>query len=159
MERDIIDGAWWVRQRGPNDEVVVGVTGGVAPKAIKTVGMIGERRHDVGLLAVTSADRLNAGWTASQRVRERGLASARDHVERLMEATPPHCTIVMVTDAHPALLGTVLGHRARALGVKHFGQTGNIMDLYAHYGIDANAIIGAGETMSSGQQLTTQRTV
>ena len=36
-----------------------------------------EDRRDVGLLAVTSADRLNAGWTAAQRARERGLVHAR----------------------------------------------------------------------------------
>jgi pyruvate dehydrogenase E1 component len=30
----------------------------------------------------------------------------------------------------------------RPLGVEHFGQTGSIPDLYRHYGIDANAIVG-----------------
>ena len=44
-----------------------------------------EDRRDVGLLAVTSADRLNAGWTAAQRARERGLVHARSHIERLLD--------------------------------------------------------------------------
>lgn len=59
MERDIIDVAYRLLQRGPNAEVVVAVTGVVSPEAINAVGMIGEHRHDVGLLAVTSSDRLN----------------------------------------------------------------------------------------------------
>jgi pyruvate dehydrogenase E1 component len=36
-------------------------------EAIAAAGLIGEGRRDVGVLAVTSADRLNAGWTAAQR--------------------------------------------------------------------------------------------
>lgn len=90
---------------------------------------MGEGRRDVGLLAVTSADRLNAGWSAAQRARERGLVHARAHIERLMADLAPHCGIVTVCDAHPATLGwlgAIRGHRTRALGVEHFGQTGSI---------------------------------
>ena len=61
-----------------------------------------------------------------------------------MADVPPHCGIVTVCDAHPATLGwlgAIHGHRTRALGVEHFGQTGSIPDLYRHYGIDANAIV------------------
>jgi pyruvate dehydrogenase complex dehydrogenase (E1) component len=108
---------------------MVAYTGAVAPEAIEAVGLMGEDRRDVGLLAVTSADRLNAGWTAAQRARERGLVHARSHIERLMADVPPHCGIVTVCDAHPATLGwlgAIHGHRTRALGVEHFGQTGSI---------------------------------
>ncbi len=62
---------------GRTAEVVVAYTGAVAPEAIEAVGLMAEDRRDVGLLAVTSADRLNAGWTAAQRARERGLVHAR----------------------------------------------------------------------------------
>ena len=64
------------------------ITGAVAPEAIEAVGLMAEDRRDVGLLAVTSADRLNAGWTAAQRARERGLVHARSHVERLLADVP-----------------------------------------------------------------------
>ena len=118
-----------MRKPGPNCQVVVAYTGAVAPEAIEAVGLMGEDRRDVGLLAVTSADRLNAGWTAAQRARERGLVHARSHIERLMADVPPDCGIVTVCDAHPATLGwlgAIHGHRTRALGVEHFGQTGSI---------------------------------
>src|SRR3954447_18885389 len=69
LRQAIIDGAYWMRKSGPNCQVVVAYTGAVAPEAIEAVGLIGEDRRDVGLLAVTSADRLNAGWTAAQRAR------------------------------------------------------------------------------------------
>ncbi len=86
-------------------EVVVAYTGAVAPEAIEAVGLMAEDRRDVGLLAVTSADRLNAGWTAAQRARERGLVHARSHIERLLDELPPHCGLVTVLDGHPATLG------------------------------------------------------
>jgi pyruvate dehydrogenase E1 component len=130
--------------------------GAVAPEAIEAVGMMGEDRRDVGLLAITSADRLNAGWTAAQRARERGLVHARSLIERLLDDVPPHCGIVTVLDGHPATLGwlgAVHGHRVRSLGVEHFGQTGTIADLYRHYGIDANAIAAAAQAIAPGRPI------
>src|SRR5271163_1694644 len=115
-----------------------------------------EDRRDVGLLAVTSADRLNAGWTAAMRARERGRDHARSHVERLLADLPSYCGIVTVLDGHPATLawlGAVYGHHVRALGVEHFGQTGSIADLYRHYGIDANAIIAAAQAIAPGRPI------
>ena len=156
LERDIIDGAYWLRKPGPNAQVVVAYQGAVAPEAIEAVGLMGEDRRDVGLLAITSADRLNAGWTAAQRARERGLLHARSHVERMLADLPPYCALITVIDGHPATLawlGSVHGHRTRALGVEHFGQTGTIADLYRHHGIDSTAILRSAEAMSVGSPI------
>ena len=153
LRQAIVDGAYWLREPGPNCQVVVAYAGALAPEAIHAVGLMAEDRRDVGLLAVTSADRLNAGWTAACRARERGLVHARSHVERLFAGLPPHCGIVSVLDGHPATLawlGAVRGHKVRPLGVEHFGQTGSIPDLYRHYGIDANAIIAAAQAIAPG---------
>ena len=162
LERAIIDGAYWIREPGPNAHIVVAYTGAVAPEAIQAVGLMGEFRRDVGLLAITSADRLNAGWTAAQRARERGSPHAQSHIERLLEGLPPYCAIITVTDAHPAALGwigSVWGHRTHSLGVEHFGQTGIIADLTAHNGIDTQAIILAAEAMTTGRPVLGLRVV
>ncbi|HEU5019529.1 MAG TPA: transketolase [Pseudolabrys sp.] len=156
LERDIVDGAYWLRPPGPNAQVVVAYTGVIAPEAIAAIGLMGEDRRDIGLLAVTSADRLNAGWTAAQRARERGLVHARSHIERLLADVPPHCGLVTVLDGHPATLawlGAVYGHRTRSLGVEHFGQTGSLADLYRHYGIDSNAIVAAAQAIAPGKPI------
>jgi pyruvate dehydrogenase E1 component len=156
LRQAIVDGAYWLRQPGPNCQVVVAYTGAVAPEAIQAVGLMAEDRRDVGLLAVTSADRLNAGWTAAQRARERGLVHARSHIERLFADVPANCGMVTVLDGHPATLawlGAVCGHRVRPLGVEHFGQTGSIAELYRHYGIDANAIVAAAESIAPGRPI------
>ncbi|MGE0241131.1 MAG: transketolase, partial [Parvibaculaceae bacterium] len=152
----IVNGGYWMRKPGPNAQVIVAYTGCLAPEAIEAIGLMAEDRRDVGLLAVTSADRLNAGWTAAQKAREHGLVHARSHVERLLADVPPQCALVTVIDGHPATLawlGAVSGHRTRSLGVEHFGQTGTIADLYRHYGIDANGIVAAAQAVSPGRPI------
>ena len=156
LRHAIIDGAYWLRKPGPNCQVAVAYTGAVAPEAIQAVGLMAEDRRDVGLLAVTSADRLNAGWTAASRARERRLVHARSHIERLLNDVPPDSGLVTVLDGHPATLswlGGVHGHRTRGLGVEHFGQTGSLPDFYRHYGIDANAIIAAAQALTAGRPI------
>ena len=156
LAEDIINGAYWLRRPGPNAQVVVAYTGAVAPEAIAAVGLMGEDRRDIGLLAITSADRLNAGWTAASRARERGLVHARSHVERLLAEVPSHCGLVTVLDGHPATLawlGSVHGHRTRSLGVEHFGQTGTVADLYRHHGIDTDAIVSAAAALVPGRPI------
>ena len=154
LREAITDGAYWLRKPGPNAEVVVAYTGAVAPEAIEATGFIGESRRDVGLLAITSVDRLHAGWTAARQLRRdrRGLPHL-SHIEKLFTPLPRECGIVTVIDGHPAALGwlgSVRGHRVEALGVEHFGQTGSIDELYRSYGIDANAIIDAAESLTAG---------
>ncbi|KAA0912976.1 transketolase [Aquicoccus porphyridii] len=148
-----IDGAYWLRPPGPNCEVVIAYQGAVADEAIAAAGMIGGARRDVGVLAVTSADRLNAGWTAAQRERARGNTGAVAHVERLLAALPHECALVTAIDGHPATLGwlgAVAGHRTIPHGVEHFGQTGTIGDLYRHFRIDRHALAASVQGLTSG---------
>ena len=182
LREAIIGGGYWLRRPEPGTDLAIVYTGAVAPEAIEAAGLLAEDRRGVGVLAVTSADRLSAGWHAAQRAREaagvgpfamgvRPLASTgasnldvggegsdplsgegsdphRCHVELLLSALPRDAAIVTVTDAHPealSWLGGVCGHRVRALGVEHFGQSGSIPELYGHYGLDVNAILAAAE--------------
>lgn len=143
-----IDGGYWLRRPGPNCDVVIAYQGVVAPEAIRAAGLIAENRRDVGVLAVTSADRLNAGWTAAQRARARGRTDAQSAVETLLQDLPPHCRLITVIDGHPASLawlGAVHGHRTLALGTEHFGETGTVGDLYRSQGIDTDAILRAAQ--------------
>jgi pyruvate dehydrogenase E1 component len=156
LASDIIQGGYWLRPPGPNCEVVIAYQGAVAPEAIAAAGLLAEDRRDIGVLAVTSADRLNAGWQAAERARGRGQANATSHVERLIAGLPPHCGLVTVIDGHPATLawlGGVHGRRVKALGVEHFGQTGTIPDLYRHYGLDTAHILAAAAVAAPGRPL------
>ena len=156
FEQGVIDGAYWLREPGPNAEVVIAYQGTVATEAIEAAGRMMGARRDIGVLAVTSADRLNAGWTAARRARARGHETATSLAERLMGQLPPHCTLITVIDGHPATLswlGAVAGHRTIPLGVEHFGQTGTIADLYRHFGIDADAIVAAAARITQGRPI------
>jgi len=151
-----VDGGYWLRKPGPNSDVVIAFQGAVAPEAIKAAGHLAGSRRDTGVLAVTSADRLNAGWTAAQRARSRNTPDAVSCVERLLNDLPPHCTLITVIDGHPATLawlGSVAGHRTVPLGVEHFGQTGTISDLYRHYGIDAQGILEKVAGLTAGRPI------
>ncbi|GAB5457836.1 MAG: transketolase [Henriciella sp.] len=154
FRRGVIDGAYWLREPGPNCEVVIAYQGCVAPEAIEAAGRIGNGRRDIGVLAVTSADRLNSGWTAARRARARGQSEAVSQIERLMAPIGQNATLITVTDGHPATLawiGGVKGHQTVPLGVEHFGQTGTVSDLYRHFQIDADAIVAAASRISPGR--------
>jgi pyruvate dehydrogenase E1 component len=151
LARDIVDGGYWMRRPGPNAEVIVACAGALAPEAIAAVGMLGGRFRDVGLLAVTSADRLHAGWSAAQAARAAG-ADATAHIERLLEPAPRHAALVTVIDGHPATLawlGGVTGLRTRPLGVEHFGQSGSIAEIHRHFGLDAAGIAAAATALAA----------
>ncbi|PCI47267.1 MAG: transketolase [Alphaproteobacteria bacterium] len=156
FRQGVIDGGYWLREPGPNAEIVIVYQGCVAPAAIEAAGRISNDRRDIGVLAVTSADRLNAGWTAAKRSRRCGCVSAQSQIERLLEKLPGNCLMITVIDGHPltlAWLGSVSGHKVAPLGVEHFGQTGTMADLHKHFGIDANAIVEAADRLTAGRPL------
>jgi pyruvate dehydrogenase E1 component len=153
LREAIIQGGYWLRRPEPGTDLAIVYTGAVAPEAIEAAGLLGEDKRGVGVLAVTSADRLSAGWHAAQRAREgmvgrMGSDPVCSHIETLLGELPRDAALITVTDAHPealSWLGGVCGHRVRALGVEHFGQSGSIPELYGHYGLDVNAILAAAE--------------
>ncbi|MGO9467149.1 MAG: transketolase, partial [Isosphaeraceae bacterium] len=112
-----------------------------------------------GLLVVTSAGRLHRDWLTAGRARTGGDGNARSHVERLLAALAPRAALVTVLDGHPAALswlGAVAGHRVEALGVDRFGQSGDILDLYREYGLDAMSIVAAAARACLDQLAITQ---
>lgn len=155
LASDIIRGGYWLVPPTPNCEAIIAYQGVLASEAITAAGMIGGERRNVAVLAVTSADRLNAGWHGAQRARLHGDRDATCHIETLLADAPDSAALVTVIDGHPATLGwlgSVRGHRAITLGVEHFGQTGTVTDLYRHFGIDAAAIANAAQSLFGGRR-------
>ena len=151
----MIAGGYWLRPPAPGAELAIVYCGAVAAEALAAHQEILDDLPGAGLLAVTSADRLNAGWHAAEQAR-RGAgisggaaAAGRDTlaaVESLLGPLAPDAALVTVIDGHPATLswlGAVRGHSVQALGVEHFGQSGDLADLYRHYRIDTEAILDA----------------
>ncbi len=156
FKANVIDGAYWWREPGPNCDLIIAYQGAVANEAIKAAGVIGTDRRDIGVLAVTSADRLHENWRSTQKIRANGDNEISAHIERLMGSLPPHCRIITVIDGHPTTLswlGSVGGHQTIPLGVDQFGQTGKISDLFRHFGIDAASIVDTVDNLTCGKRL------
>jgi pyruvate dehydrogenase E1 component len=152
----MIMGGYWLREPAQGADLAIAYTGAVVPEATAAMGQILEIEPDAGLLAVTSADRLNAGWQAAIKARRYSDDVPQSHVERLLAPLSRNARLVTVLDGHPATLGwlgSVRGHRVEALGVEHFGQTGTVPDLYREYGIDSEAIFRAAlATLPKGRR-------
>ena len=150
----IIQGGYWLREPEPGSDLIVAYTGAVAPEAIEAAGLLAENRRGLGVLAITSADRLSAGWHAACRARERGEQGGASHIEQLLAGLSRDAGIITLVDGHPetlSWLGAVRGHEVRALGVEHFGQSGSIPELYSHHGLDADAILAAAKSVGRGR--------
>src|SRR5271165_1542926 len=145
-ERAVIAGAHWVVPPADGARIAIGYQGPVAPEASAAFAELAAEEPGAGLLAITSPDRLYGGWLAAMRERRNGKRTAASHVERVLAPLAPHAALVTVLDGHPAThtwLGAVRGQRVVPLGPDHFGQSGDIPDLYHEYDIDQNAILDA----------------
>jgi pyruvate dehydrogenase E1 component len=138
-------GGYWMVPPAPGARIAIAYQGPVAPEALAAFELLREEEPEAGLLAITSADRLHAGWLAARR-RARAGHGVPSWIEGLLAPMAPGSALVTVIDGHPAAhawLGAVRGQRVVPLGVDHFGQAGDIPDLYREYGLDADAILDA----------------
>jgi pyruvate dehydrogenase E1 component len=142
---DVIAGAHWITPPAPGATLAIATQGAVAGEAAAAFAEIASEIPGAGLLAITSPNRLYAGWRAAQRSRRAGVP-ATSHIETLLAPLAKSGAIVSVLDGHPAAhawLGGVHGQRVYPLGPDRFGQSGDITDLYREYEINAAAIIDA----------------
>ena len=147
----VIAGAYWLVRPAPGAELSIVYCGAIAPEARCALDQILEDIPGAGLLAVTSPDRLHREWSAALASRARG-DRRRSHVESLLDAAAPGAAFVTIIDGPPATLswlGGVKGHRVVPLGVDHFGQSGDLPDLYRAYRLDADAIVEAAASALS----------
>jgi pyruvate dehydrogenase E1 component len=150
---DALQGAYWLNPPAPGASLAIAVSGAVMPEALEAWAAVQEDAPGAGLLAVTSPDLLHRGWTAAGRARWTGAPRRLAHVETLLAPLASDAGLVTVLDGSPAALswlGSVRGHRLRALGVERFGQTGDLIDLYRSYRLDADAILDAAADLALG---------
>jgi pyruvate dehydrogenase E1 component len=142
----VVAGGHWVVPPAQGTRIALAYQGPVAPEAVAAFEELAAEEAGAGLLAITSPDRLHAGWLAAMRARRTGDRGAVSHVEQLLAPLAPGAALVTVLDGHPAThawLGAVRGQRVVPLGPDRFGQSGDIPDLYREYGLDADAILDA----------------
>ena len=146
LRGDILSGAYWVKRPAPGSDLVLAYCGVTAPEVHAALEARADDVPGAGVLAITSPDRLYAGFRAAAQARRAGQQDAESFIEKLLAPLSPSAAIVTVHDGHPAALGwlgSVRGHRCQALGVDRFGQAGNIASLFKEYGIDTETVIDA----------------
>ena len=145
-EDDAIAGAYWLREPSGQADAAIAYCGAVAPEARAAWEALSDDIPGLGLLAVTSPDRLHRDWSAQRAARWTGKAQGASHIENLLGALSPDAGLVTVLDGSPSALswlGGVRGHRVSPLGTDRFGQTGDLPDLYRSYRLDSEAMIDA----------------
>ncbi len=141
----VIAGGHWVVPPAAGAPIAIAYQGPIAPEAEAAFAELQAEVPGAGLLAVTSPDRLHAGWLDANRARRAGTPMP-SHIETLLAPLAPGAALVTVLDGHPAAhswLGAVRGQRVVPLGPDHFGQSGDLPDLYREYGVDTDAILDA----------------
>jgi len=141
----VIAGAHWIVPPAQGARIAIAYQGPVAQEAEAAFAELVSEEPGAGLLAITSPDRLHAGWTTAARIRRTGQP-AMSHIETILAPLARDAALVTVLDGHPAAhswLGAVRGQRVVPLGPDHFGQSGDMIELYAEYGIDTDAILDA----------------
>jgi pyruvate dehydrogenase E1 component len=139
--RAVLAGGYVLRPSAGPPAVTIAAMGVSVVEACAAAAELESSGIAAEVVCITSADLLYRALRARQ-----GLAAGDDAI--LAELFPPEraAPIVTIQDGHPhalAFLGAVNNTPLSGLGVDDFGQSGDVDDLYRHFGIDAETIIGA----------------
>jgi pyruvate dehydrogenase E1 component len=139
--RDVLSGGYALRRADRSPLVVLVGVGAVMPEVLGAAAVLDDSGIACDVLCLTSPDLV---FRAAEAIRGLGDESA-EVLDRLL---PPDraAPIVSVVDGHPhslAFLGGIRRQEQTALGVRDFGQSGTLEDLYEVYGLDTETILGA----------------
>jgi pyruvate dehydrogenase E1 component len=115
--------------------------GAIMPELLAAAEELTAAGRPVDVVCLTSPDLVFRALQARQGLGE-GDDAILDELLPAERATP----IVSVLDGHPhtlSFLSAVRSAPIACLGVSDFGQSGDVDDLYRHFGIDAETIVGA----------------
>ncbi|GAA1518680.1 transketolase-like TK C-terminal-containing protein [Nocardioides humi] len=138
--RQVLAGGYRLRT-APGADVAIVAMGAMVTEALAAADRLAASGVPADVLVVTSADRL----LRAHRARS-GLDVAETWILDHLFDRPQG--LVTVLDGHPHTLAFLAaengGRGIRTLGVSGFGQSGDLPELYAVHGIDADAIVRAG---------------
>jgi pyruvate dehydrogenase E1 component len=146
--RLVLGGGYPLRVSDASPSVSIVALGAVVPEAIAAAAELTSAGIACDVVCLTSPDLVFRALQAHS-----GLADGEDWI--LDSLFPPDRTAPMVTvlDGHPHTLSFLAGVRdvpIACLGVTDFGQSGDVEDLYRHFGIDADTIAGAAVDLLEG---------
>lgn len=139
--RAVLAGGFPLRRAAGIPSVTLVGVGAVMPEVLEAAAELGESGIECDVICLSSPDLV---FRALQ-VR-RGLRDGHDSVLDSLFPAERSAPMVSVCDGHPHTLAFLAGVRETpitTLGVDSFGQSGDVGDLYAHFGIDSETVVGA----------------
>ncbi len=139
--RECLAGGYPLRRADGAPRMTIVAAGVSVPEAAAAADQLAGEGVATDLLCLTSPDLVYRALRARQ-----GLGAGEDAVLEALFPAERRSPIVTVLDGHPhalAFLAAIRGDRLSGLGVDGFGQSGDVEDLYRHFGIDTETIVGA----------------
>ena len=139
--RHVLAGGYEIVGAGPTAPICLIGMGAIMPEILSAASELARLLGQTpSVICVTSADLL---FRAMQS--RRGLDSEETWILGELFGSRP-TPLVTVLDGHPhtlSFLGAVNGSPITCLGVKEFGQSGELSDVHRYHGLDRDTIVGA----------------
>jgi pyruvate dehydrogenase E1 component len=134
-------GGYPLRRSSETPQVTLAGAGAVMPELLAAADELGSGGVACDVVCLTSADLVFRALQSRQGLADGGY-EILDDLFPADRAAP----IVTALDGHPHTLSFLSAIRRvpiASLGVDDFGQSGDVEDLYRHFGIDTDTIVGA----------------
>jgi pyruvate dehydrogenase E1 component len=144
--RQVLAGGYVLRPCAQRPAVTIVAVGVMVPEACEAASELDAGGIPAEVVCLTSPDLVYRALRARQGLDE-GEEAILDTLFSAERAAP----IVTVQDGHPhalSFLAAVHGVPLASLGVDGFGQSGDVGDLYRHFGIDVDTIVGAASDLT-----------
>jgi pyruvate dehydrogenase E1 component len=138
---EVLAGGYVLRSAPTRPQVTIVAVGVTVPEACGAADELGDSGIATDVVCLTSPDLVYRALRARQ-----GLADGEQAVLDALFPAERAAPIVSVQDGHPhalSFLSAINQAPSSALGVDHFGQSGDVGDVYRHFGIDVDTIVGA----------------
>jgi pyruvate dehydrogenase E1 component len=148
--RQALSGGYRLRTAASGPALALVGVGAVMPDVIAACQALADAGIECDVVCLTSPDLVFRAVQARQ-----GLAEGDDAILDELFGPDRGAPIVSVLDGHPhtlSFLSAIGGAPISCLGVTDFGQSGDVEDLYRHFGIDTGAIVDAAIDLLEGRQ-------
>ena len=134
----IIKGCYWLQEPLTPKPIILICTGVIIGEIEKLEEEITKEEIDLGILIVTSPDKLYSDWMNAKG------NNTVSHIEKMLESYNRNTSLITLIDGHSsslAWIGSVLGHKVYPMGLNKFGQSGDLDEIYKYTNIDFKSII------------------
>jgi pyruvate dehydrogenase E1 component len=143
--RQVLAGGYRLREARRTPAVTLLGMGAIMPAVLAAAEELEGGGVGVDVVCVTSADLLFRAMQSRQGLYDEQPLDVDTEILDELFAPSRRAPLVTVLDGHPhtlSFLAAVSGGPIACLGVQDFGQSGDVQDLYRHFGIDADTIVG-----------------